>query len=119
MKFKRLLAALISAMMIFSMMPALVLADEADQEPGAPEVTESTEAKEDKSDKSGDKESSKPAVKETAKPQETKHAEDKEPEETQKAEEIANELRWYKKMVEEGLITKEQYDRKERELLGK
>ena len=41
------------------------------------------------------------------------------PEETQKAEEIANELRWYKKMVEEGLITKEQYDRKERELLGK
>ena len=41
------------------------------------------------------------------------------PEETQKAEEIANELRWYRKMVEEGLITKEQYDRKERELLGK
>ena len=29
-----------------------------------------------------------------------------------------NELCWYKKMVEEGLITQEQYDRKKKELLG-
>ena len=49
----------------------------------------------------------------------TQDTETQSPEETQKAEEIANELRWYRKMVEEGLITKEQYDRKERELLGK
>ena len=41
------------------------------------------------------------------------------PEETKQAEETANELRWYRKMVEEGLITREQYERKERELLGK
>ena len=28
------------------------------------------------------------------------------------------ELRWYKKMVEAGLITQEQYEQKKRELLG-
>ncbi len=32
---------------------------------------------------------------------------------------LENELRWYQKMVEEGLITQEQYDEKKKELLGR
>ena len=32
--------------------------------------------------------------------------------------EAEKELRWYKKMVEAGLITQEQYEQKKRELLG-
>ena len=55
----------------------------------------------------------------TNEPSETVNTQNETPEQKKQAEETANELRWYRKMVEEGLITREQYERKERELLGK
>ena len=40
-------------------------------------------------------------------------------EEGSEASDANKELRWYKKMMEEGLITREQYEQKKKELLGK
>ena len=55
-----------------------------------------------------------------AKPEKTDEASAQTSDETETAgvPDAYNELKWYKKMADEGLITREQYEQKKKELLG-
>ena len=101
MKFKRLLAFVISASMIVGMFPAFVLADETGSEPAETTVAETTAPKETEPAATKEKkpEEKKPEEKEPEEPAETKEktpeqtedkkpadSEDKQPEETKSAE---------------------------------